>query len=157
MSIKSIANTLVFCWRFGATVQSRLILSLLVLYNSLWLRIPFLKKKVITNQTPITCTCFLPKLGTVTFRYQDVSILVEMFRDEAYKIPLLKQSHAEPNKIVIVDLGANIGLATLYFATKLECTTRFIVVEPFPENLDLLEKNVSQANIDAQILRGALV
>src|SRR5437588_7740528 len=42
----------------------------------------------------------------------------------------------------IVDLGANIGLASLYFAERFR-SARIIAVEPFAPNVELLRQNLS--------------
>jgi FkbM family methyltransferase len=45
----------------------------------------------------------------------------------------------------IIDIGANIGDSSLYFA--LHGAQRIIAIEPFPQNFDLLVKNIEVNNI----------
>lgn len=57
----------------------------------------------------------------------------------------------------ILDLGGNIGLATLYLK-KLYPEARVTVVEPFAENLKLLKKNVEENQLArVEIVEGAVV
>ncbi len=48
---------------------------------------------------------------------------------------------------VIIDAGAHIGLATLYFK-KVYPAARVIAIEPLPENFKLLEKNVWENQLE---------
>lgn len=57
-----------------------------------------------------------------------------------------------PEKAVILDLGANIGLAAVYFA-GLRPHARLILVEPDAANLSLLRRNLSPS-IDGTIYEG---
>lgn len=57
---------------------------------------------------------------------------------------------------LIFDVGANIGLATIYFK-ELYPQARIIAFEPLPQNVELLEENVAQNNLsDVEILPVAL-
>ena len=56
--------------------------------------------------------------------------------DSEYKLPVPLQPK------VIFDIGANIGLTTLYFASLFP-EARIVCFEPLPENLELLRKNVA--------------
>jgi FkbM family methyltransferase len=47
----------------------------------------------------------------------------------------------------IIDAGAHIGLATLYFK-KLYPAAQIIAIEPHPANLELLEKNIWENNLE---------
>lgn len=53
-----------------------------------------------------------------------------------------------------MDLGANIGLATLYLATRAP-EARFICVEPSPVNADLLRRNLTPL-ADAVVVEAAV-
>jgi len=69
----------------------------------------------------------------------DVVMSSLILRDESeYRLPPLPDF--KPS--TILDLGANIGLASIYFAT-LYPQARIWSVEPLPENLDLLERNLA--------------
>lgn len=68
----------------------------------------------------------------------DLFVLYEVFLSRCYDVPEI-----DPAKIkLVVDLGANIGLTTLYFASRIP-EARFICVEPSPGNVELLRKNLA--------------
>jgi FkbM family methyltransferase len=66
----------------------------------------------------------------------DLRCLGKVFVDYEYVIPF------ETNPKLIVDAGANIGLATLYFSSKFP-RTKIIAIEPEQSNYDLLVRNCS--------------
>lgn len=63
----------------------------------------------------------------------------EVVQEQVYKNVLSSISHCEN----VIDLGANIGLATLYFASRYP-TSRLFAVEPNPENYVLLNVNLQR-------------
>ncbi len=66
----------------------------------------------------------------------DLRCLRKVFVNYEYLIPF------ETNPQLIVDAGANIGLATLFFAGKFPAA-QIIAIEPEPSNYDLLVRNCS--------------
>lgn len=64
----------------------------------------------------------------------DLPTLQKIWRDQEYAISL-KQ---EPT--FIIDAGANIGIASIFFATKFP-NAKIVAIEPEPGNFALLEKN----------------
>lgn len=67
----------------------------------------------------------------------DIDIFYEIFLNEVYKTASLSSA------TLIVDLGANIGLASLYFTNK--CTgAKIIAVEPDPGNANILRMNLAK-------------
>jgi FkbM family methyltransferase len=80
---------------------------------------------------PIDRTVFLRKWGS------DPDTFEEVIQGEAYR-PVLEHI---PRCRTMIDLGANIGLATLYLASRYRC--RCLSVEPNPETFRILSKNVS--------------
>jgi FkbM family methyltransferase len=66
----------------------------------------------------------------------DIFVLHEVFGSGCYDPPM-----GLPAPRTIIDLGANVGLTTLYFASK-SPGARFICVEPDPSNAELLRRNV---------------
>jgi len=66
----------------------------------------------------------------------DLRCLDKVFIDQEYWVPF------ETTPRLIVDAGANIGLATLYFASKFP-GAEIIAIEPEPSNYDLLVRNCS--------------
>jgi FkbM family methyltransferase len=69
------------------------------------------------------------RLGT-----SDIACLEQVFVDEQYRNPFAEDPR------VIVDAGANIGMATLYFAARFPAA-RIFAIEPEPSNFELLERN----------------
>jgi FkbM family methyltransferase len=75
-----------------------------------------------------------------------------ILRDESeYRLPSLPDFRPT----VILDVGANIGLASIYFATRYP-QARIWSVEPLPENLALLEQNLAPFRDRVTILRCGL-
>jgi FkbM family methyltransferase len=84
-------------------------------------------------------------------------------REEALKIKQEIFTHHiyyfETDKIkpVIIDVGAHIGLATLYFK-KLYPQAKVIAIEPHPVSFKLLEKNIAENYLeDVTCINGAVV
>jgi FkbM family methyltransferase len=69
-------------------------------------------------------------------RTSDVPVFKQIIvnREYDFGFPLLENA-------VIIDAGANIGMASVYFANKFP-TARIIALEPDPSNFAMLEKNV---------------
>jgi FkbM family methyltransferase len=73
-------------------------------------------------------------------RSGDVFIFHEIFTSLCYEVPA--QFAPAGSRVVIVDLGANIGLTTLFLAARFPDATH-ICVEPNPSNVELLRRNLS--------------
>jgi FkbM family methyltransferase len=80
---------------------------------------------------------------TITYRLNpgDIQSVREVLIDEVYRPPF------ESRPRVVVDLGANIGLTSLYYLLTLapECV---IAVEPDPENAALARRNLADFEVD---------
>lgn len=70
----------------------------------------------------------------------DLAILYEIFARHSYRIPEALLDPASVN--TILDLGANIGFASLYFAAHYP-HAKIISVEPNPDNFSLLKANTA--------------
>lgn len=95
------------------------------------------------------------RLGSYTVNYHNLEeyhhIKREIFVDQIYYF-----DSADPCPLII-DAGAHIGLATLYFK-KLFPTARIIAIEPNPTSFKLLEQNVWENDLqDVQCINAALV
>src|SRR5258708_8147332 len=98
-------------------------------------------------------------MPTTTFRdrvihYNDEdelnTLLDEVWKKRTYYVDL------ETNTPYIIDAGAHIGLTTLYLHSLYPQAT-FLCVEPNPENLLLLRKNLAENNVtNVTILAKAL-
>ena len=73
----------------------------------------------------------------------------EVFEHQYYRLPL----RFAP--ATILDLGANIGLSAIYFA-RLYPESRIACVEPVPENLKLLIRNLRENVVEADVIAAAI-
>lgn len=87
----------------------------------------------------------IPKLPHEIFlrrQTTDFYVFEEVFIDEVYK------THVKTNAAYIIDAGANIGLAALYFQRAFP-GSRIISIEPESSNFELLQLNTSKySNIE---------
>src|SRR5580658_2154461 len=91
--------------------------------------------------------------GDVKIRYRlnkgDLHSIREIWFQEAYRLPFKDSSG------VLLDLGANIGMASLWLA-KNYSFTRVIAVEPDPNNAALVRQNLELNGIAGEILEAAV-
>ena len=71
----------------------------------------------------------------------DIQAFVNVWINEEYK-----QSKSIRDNEVVIDIGAHIGLFTLYISQMVR-SKRIICFEPIKENFELLEKNITENNI----------
>jgi FkbM family methyltransferase len=95
-----------------------------------------------------------PPIGSVRFLLRanhgsDAFIHSEIFEHEYYRLPL----SAPP--MTILDLGANIGLATIYFS-RLYPSAKIACVEPEYGNLRVLKHNLALNGIAADVFAVAV-
>lgn len=81
----------------------------------------------------------------------DLFVFYEIFMDEAYAVDVPAREAVD----TVVDLGANIGLTTLYFS-QLFPNARFVCVEPDPSNLVVLKRNLAALGDRAVVVEGAV-
>jgi FkbM family methyltransferase len=84
-------------------------------------------------------------------RSGDIFILHEIFTSLCYQIPA---ALAPQEAAVIVDLGANIGLATLFLASRFPAA-KHVCVEPNPGNVALLRMNLAFMGPRVHIIEAA--
>ena len=142
------------CWRMGADVRSRLaLMSATIRFH-------------VANQFPLRYRPFRPgaiiyslTLGNrkVSVRLRtyagDLFVFHEIFLGKCYRIP--QSWLAEEEVRTIVDLGAHLGLTTLFFSQYFP-TARYICVEPNPANAVLLRQNVAALGQNVQVVEGAV-
>lgn len=91
--------------------------------------------------------------GDIKIRYRlnkgDLHSIREIWFQEAYRLPF------EDSSGVLLDLGANIGMASLWLA-KNYSFTRVIAVEPDPKNASLVRQNLELNGITGEILEAAI-
>lgn len=99
----------------------------------LWARCVFLKQDGVVDAVVKQAPHVTVRLRTGT---SDVEVFEKIFIDEEYKLPF------ERPVGTILDLGANIGLASVYYALAFPDAT-IVAVEPSSENIALLRSNVA--------------
>jgi FkbM family methyltransferase len=89
----------------------------------------------------------------VEFTYRrergDIYTVREVWLDEAYRLPVGFTAD------VIVDLGAHIGLASLWLARHYDAST-VIAVEPSPGNAELARANLARNGVQADVIEAAI-
>lgn len=94
------------------------------------------------------------RIGQYTIWYENAEewriVRKEVFTDHVYYIELESE---EPR---IIDLGAYIGDTTMYFK-KLYPKAKIMTVEPLPENLVLLHKNIAENQMEEVEIVEAMV
>ena len=79
----------------------------------------------------------------------DVQAIREVWIDEVYRLPIA----FSPN--VVVDFGAHIGIASLWFHRTYGCR-RIVAVEPSPQNAALLRRNVAINRAPIDVVEAAV-
>lgn len=97
---------------------------------------------------------FPPPIGELRLRLRDnfgadLFIYSEVLEQQTYRLPLA------PPPATILDLGANIGLGTIYFA-RLFPAARLACVEPVPDNLEILRGNLAMNGVAADVFAAAI-
>jgi FkbM family methyltransferase len=80
----------------------------------------------------------------------DIRSIGEVWVQRVYRLPV-----AAPRGGTLVDLGANIGLATVWLAREYGCHT-VVAVEPSPDNARLVRENLEANRIRAEVLEAAV-
>src|SRR5580693_7464158 len=107
----------------------------------------------------------VPREWTIRFRYPDpighvrlhlranngadAFVHSEVFENQYYRLPL----RFAP--ATILDLGANIGLSAIYFARRYP-GSRLACVEPVPDNVRLLIRNLKDNAVEAEVIAAAI-
>ncbi len=73
-------------------------------------------------------------------------IIKSIYFDESYLFTKITEKYIYDRKVVLIDVGANIGISTLYFAKKYPFRG-IICVEASPLNFEILRKNVKSNNL----------
>ena len=148
MILTSILEALTFCHKIGSDWPTRFLLLQESIRRGLAVRNRSWYAKIVAEQTTYIFSLNLPNPVQLHLRTQDMPMLFEIFKREDYRLPIEK-SLAET--AVVVDLGANIGLASVFFQQNYYPNARFIAVEPSPKNLVVLQKNLMAAIPKAEI------
>jgi FkbM family methyltransferase len=91
--------------------------------------------------------------GGVKLHYRlnrgDMQSIREVWMDECYRLPF----DLVPERLV--DLGANIGLTSLWFARRYGCAS-VVAVEPSPDNARLTRLNLEENQVRAEVIEAAV-
>jgi FkbM family methyltransferase len=131
-------------WRHASDARSRIRLAVDIgLYRvlKLW---PNLKRHTGTRTIRLDG-------AAITYRVDrgDIQGIREVWFDEVYRVPA-----GDPPRTVL-DLGANIGLTTVWLATRYGCD-RVIAVEPDPDNSALVRRNMEANSINGEVVEAAV-
>lgn len=143
MIITSIINALDFCYKIGADWITRFTMLQQMIRRGLAVRNRKWYSRIVSEQKTTVFNLLLPDFKQIYLRTQDMPMVHEIFKREDYLLPLEK-SFSET--AVVMDLGANIGLASIFFHQHYFPNARFIAVEPSPKNIVVLQQNLA-ANI----------
>lgn len=112
-----------------------------------------LPKGLRRNDWEIALRC-APPVGDIRLLLRDnagadMFVYSEIFEHECYALPLKNRP------ATILDLGANIGLAAIYFARAFPAA-QLACVEPDPDNLRVLRRNLDLNGIAAAVFAAAI-
>ena len=102
----------------------------------------------------------LPERGSRVFRYRptraDRGVVTQIFESQDYSLGRLQRGaelvalYERTARPLILDLGANIGAAAVYFGMHFP-RAHIVALEPQAENFVLLEDNVEGLDVDARL------
>ncbi len=153
MILTSIAHALGFCYTLGADWTTRFSLASHMVRRGLAVRLPVWYRRIIAEQQTNIFNIRLHNTKELHLRTQDMPMVQEIFKRQDYLLPLEKSLN---DGAIVVDLGANIGLVSIYFHQHYFPNARFIAVEPSPKNIEVLQKNLA-ANIPKSEIVPAVV
>lgn len=89
--------------------------------------------------------------ASITYRLNrgDIQGIREVWFEEAYRVPF------GPVPRAVLDLGANIGLTSVWLARRYGCE-RVVGVEPDPSNVKLARRNLQDNGVDGVIIEAAI-
>ena len=148
MILASVFEAFSFCKKIGRDWNTRFLLLQQAIRRGLAVRNRVWYARIVAEQTAKIFNLNLPNPVQLQLRTQDMPMLFEIFKREDYRLPIQKSLS---DAAVVVDLGANIGLASVFFQQNYFPNARFILVEPSPKNLLVLGKNAASALKKAEI------
>lgn len=149
MILTSIRDALVFCYKIGANWTTRYTLLSQMVERGLAVRNHYWYSRIVANQKTRVFDVRIPNDKQLYLRTQDMPMVHEIFKREDYRLPLEKSLN---EAAVVLDLGANIGLASIFFQQHYFPNARFIAVEPSPKNIAVLQQNLANNIEKAEIV-----
>ena len=102
----------------------------------------------------------LPDRGSRAFRHRptraDRGVVAQIFEAQDYSLGRLQRGaelvalYGEMRRPLILDFGANIGAAAVYFGMHFP-RAHIVALEPQAENFELLKENVAGLDVDARL------
>lgn len=151
MTFRSIVDTFCFCWKTGGDTTAKIGLMRLAIASSFAFRHRGLFQRMAADQKTKLYNLKFSNPASVWLRWQDFPMLLENFLYKNYQIPIAPNTSTE---IVVLDIGGNSGMASLFFAQYYYPNAHFLVVEPAEKNLTVLRKNTATLRTD--IVAGAI-
>lgn len=137
--IQYLRQRLTFIWLAASNWQSLYLLIYHTIRFSLAIRYLPLKQRLLTEASFSRIKIrWRGQLLDICLRTQDVPILFEVFVKQPYQLPPAWEKEIR----TIIDLGANVGFTSLFFACGMPSVQRILAVEPSPKNVNLLEQNL---------------
>jgi FkbM family methyltransferase len=87
----------------------------------------------------------------IPVEHVELSIYNEIFLKNGYQMPFPLEEVES-----VLDIGANVGFATLYFFLQCPNVKRIVMVEANPQLMEKIRKNLSTAQVDAEVLTGVV-
>jgi len=103
--------------------------------------------------TPVSVDLHLPNATPFWYRRgtTDLLVLEQVFLDREYLVESIDPDSIE----YIVDLGSNIGVTAMFWAQQYP-KAQMVLVEPDPENFELLQRNTAEFRDRCQLLNVAV-
>ncbi len=90
------------------------------------------------------------KIANLNFNYTEGNVFLSLY-NHIFIGDIYNFSEDEKKEYIILDCGANIGMATIYFRYKYP-NSKILTFEPDPKNFEILSKNITDNNISGVIL-----
>ncbi len=149
MILTSLGNALVFCHKIGADWTTRYTLLSQMIKRGLAVRYRNWYNRIVADQKTRAFNVRIPNNRKLYLRTQDMPMMHEIFKREDYRLKLEKSLS---EAAVVMDLGANIGLASIFFQQHYFPNARFVAVEPSPKNIAVLQQNLANNIEKAEIV-----
>jgi FkbM family methyltransferase len=134
----------VLAWQFGDSLQSRVQLCSDFLLASL---LKIIKLGYSARERTVCCGNGI--ILTYRFNGGDLQSIREVLLKEAYRLPF------ELKPKLMVDLGANIGLVSIWLCRHYG-VEKVIAVEANPHNVEILRRNFSDNKINGRVVEAAI-
>lgn len=119
----------------------------------LWIDILLFRVLFLLPRLGVRCRLRTVRLdgASITYRLNrgDIQSIREVWYLQAYRVPF------GPNPKTVLDLGANIGLTSVWLARMYDCA-HVVGVEPDPENAALARRNLAQNGVRGEIIEAAV-